>query len=110
MTRDILICSPVRTAIASFGSRSQIRIPGTFVAIVDTGADLAHPDRRGAEIGAFQLVTGIAALPASIVAGWLYKNVATSAPFYLGAAAAVIAIIVLAVTSGTTPVSRSSRT
>lgn len=64
-------------------------------------ADLAHPDRRGAEIGAFQLVTGIAALPASLIAGWLYKNVAPAAPFYLGAAGAALAVLLLL--AGATP-------
>jgi len=58
-------------------------------------ADLANPARRGAEIGAFQLVTGIAALPASLIAGWLYNAVSSAAPFYLGAASALCAIAVL---------------
>lgn len=48
-------------------------------------ADLSHPDRRGAELGAFHMLVGLAALPASLVAGWLYSHVAVQAPFYLGA-------------------------
>jgi len=62
-------------------------------------ADLAHPARRGAEIGAYHLLVGIAALPASLVAGWLYTNVSPSAPFYLGAATATLALVALLVTS-----------
>lgn len=58
-------------------------------------ADLAHPDRRGAEIGAFHLLVGIAALPASVIAGQLYRNVSPSAPFYVGAATALLATVVL---------------
>ena len=58
-------------------------------------ADLAHPERRGAEIGAFHLLIGIAALPASLVAGWLYTHVSPSAPFYLGAVSALLGMAVL---------------
>ena len=46
--------------------------------------DLAHPDRRGAELGAFHLAVGLAALPASLFAGWLYARVSPSAPFFVG--------------------------
>jgi MFS family permease len=58
-------------------------------------ADLAHPERRGAEIGAFHLLVGLSALPASLVAGVLYTRVAPSAPFYLGAITAVLAAVLL---------------
>lgn len=59
-------------------------------------ADLSHPDRRGAEIGAFHLLTGIAALPASLLAGYLYGHVGQSVPFWIGAGTAVCAALVLA--------------
>jgi len=65
-------------------------------------ADLAHPDRRGAEMGVFHLLTGIAALPASLIAGWLYKNVSPAAPFYLGAVTALLAIVLLLALGGGT--------
>ncbi|MEM6436440.1 MAG: MFS transporter [Cyanobacteria bacterium P01_D01_bin.115] len=58
-------------------------------------ADLVHPDRRGAEIGTFYLVVGLVALPASLVAGWLYTQVGVAAPFYLSAAIAAIAALLL---------------
>ena len=58
-------------------------------------ADLSHPDRRGAEMGAFHLLNGIAALPASLLAGYLYAHVSPSAPFFVGAASATVAVVVL---------------
>lgn len=54
-------------------------------------ADLSHPDRRGLEMGAFHLLVGLLALPASLLAGFLYARVAPAAPFYLGATTAVCA-------------------
>jgi MFS family permease len=57
--------------------------------------DLSHPDRRGTEIGAFHLLVGIAALPASLLAGWLYTHVGPAAPFLLGALTATLAATLL---------------
>lgn len=61
-------------------------------------ADLTSSSRRGTEIGAFHMVLGITALPASILAGHLYQHVSPAAPFYLGACTAVIAAIGLIAT------------
>jgi MFS family permease len=58
-------------------------------------ADLVHPARRGAEIGTFYLVTGLAALPASLIAGWLYTQVGAAAPFLVSAGIAAIAALLL---------------
>ena len=58
-------------------------------------ADLAHPDRRGAEMGAFHMVVGLAALPASIFAGWLYARVSPASPFFLGSFTAAAAGLLL---------------
>lgn len=58
-------------------------------------ADLAHADRRGAEIGAFHMVVGLAALPASVFAGWLYSRVSPSSPFFLGGITAAAAGLLL---------------
>ena len=52
-------------------------------------ADFADPSRRGAQIGAYHMVVGVALLPASIIAGRLYEwNQA--APFLVGATTAVV--------------------
>ncbi len=58
-------------------------------------ADLANPSRRGAEIGAFHMVVGVAALPASVFAGWLYSRVSPSSPFFLGSFTAAAAGLLL---------------
>ncbi|MFG6095335.1 MFS transporter [Leptothoe sp. ISB3NOV94-8A] len=58
-------------------------------------ADLVHPNRRGAETGTFHMVVGLSALPASLIAGWLYATVSTAAPFYVSSVAAVIATLLL---------------
>ena len=58
-------------------------------------ADLAHRDRRGAEMGAFHMVVGLAALPASLFAGWLYSRVSPSSPFFLGSITAAVAAVLL---------------
>ncbi len=58
-------------------------------------SDLVHPARRGAETGAFHMLVGIAALPASLLAGWLYAHLSPSAPFAVGAATALLASVLL---------------
>ena len=57
-------------------------------------ADYADPSRRGAQIGAYHTVVGLALLPASIIAGVLYQW-RQAAPFYLGAATAVLCALLL---------------
>lgn len=58
-------------------------------------ADLVHPERRGAEIGTFYMLVGLIALPASLIAGWLYAQVSVAAPFYLSAGTAIVAALLL---------------
>jgi predicted MFS family arabinose efflux permease len=48
--------------------------------------DLAGPERRATVLGAYTLVLGLAALPASFMAGLLWDGVSHSAPFVLSAA------------------------
>ena len=57
-------------------------------------ADFADPARRGAQIGAYHTVVGLALLPASILAGLLYQW-RQPAPFYLGACTAVACALLL---------------
>lgn len=57
-------------------------------------ADLVHPQRRGAEIGTFYMVVGLAALSASLMAGWLY-TLSAAAPFYGSAITATLAAALL---------------
>ncbi|MEM6353005.1 MAG: MFS transporter [Cyanobacteria bacterium J06629_9] len=55
-------------------------------------ADLVHPDRRGAEVGTFHMLMGLATLPASLIAGWLYTRVSVAAPFYFSVTTTIMAI------------------
>jgi MFS family permease len=58
--------------------------------------DLAPAHLRGTAVGAYYTFTGAALLPASLVAGFLWKHFSPSATFYYGAATAVAAMIMLA--------------
>ena len=65
-------------------------------------ADLVPADQRGTAYGLFNAAIGIAALPASVIAGVLWQGIGSwhgfgpSAPFYLGAIMAVLAFVMLA--------------
>ena len=65
-------------------------------------ADLVPASRRGAAFGAYHAAIGLAALPASLIAGVLWQGVGRwpgfgpSAPFVWGAAAAFLAVVLLA--------------
>lgn len=58
-------------------------------------ADLVHSGRRGAEIGAYHMLVGLAALPASLLAGFLYTQISVGTPFYYSAGMSVIAALLL---------------
>ena len=58
--------------------------------------DLAPTHLRGTAIGAYFTFTGLALLPASIIAGLLWKHLGPPAPFYYGAATSLLAAILLA--------------
>jgi MFS family permease len=58
-------------------------------------ADLVHPERRGAEVGTFYMLVGLVALPASLIAGWLYTQISTASPFYFSASTAIVAALIL---------------
>ncbi|MCX6376551.1 MAG: MFS transporter [Armatimonadetes bacterium] len=60
-------------------------------------ADLVPAGMRGTGLGAYHMLTGIALLPASVIAGYLWDKVNPSAPFYYGAAVALVAALMLAV-------------
>lgn len=56
-------------------------------------ADLVPVEGRGTAYGLFQGVVGMALLPASLIAGWLWDAVNPAAPFYLGAGLAFVAML-----------------
>ena len=61
---------------------------GTSRALV---VDLVSPELRGTALGVYAMVTGLAALPASVIAGLLWQRVSPAAPFLYGAAMATLA-------------------
>ena len=73
---------------------------GLYIALTDgiskaLIADLAPADRRGAMLGAYGMITGLGALFASVVAGLLWDQVNSAAPFLLGSVMAVLSAAVV---------------
>jgi MFS family permease len=60
-------------------------------------ADMVPAERRGTAYGLFHTAVGITALPASLIAGFLWQLIGPSAPFILGAALAGVAVVALLV-------------
>lgn len=58
-------------------------------------SELAPQDYKASSLGAFQMVTGLCALPASLIAGLLWDKVGIVSPFYLSFTLTVISLIVL---------------
>jgi MFS family permease len=58
-------------------------------------ADMVPGERRGTAYGLYHGAVGVTALPASLIAGWLWQTVDPSAPFFLGAALALLAAVSL---------------
>jgi MFS family permease len=65
--------------------------------------ELAPAKTRGAVYGAFNAILGLAALPASLVAGLMWDGVSHRAPFYFGALMAVLASLLLMLMTQTNP-------
>ena len=59
-------------------------------------ADLAPAEKRGTAYGLYHGVVGLTLVAASVIAGLLWDNVNTAAPFYLGAGLAFVAMIGIA--------------
>jgi MFS family permease len=56
-------------------------------------ADLVPEAKRGTAYGLYHGVVGVALLPASLIAGWLWQAVSPAAPFYFGAGLAFMAML-----------------
>jgi MFS family permease len=63
-------------------------------------ADKAPDDLRGTAFGLFNLVTGVALLIASALAGWLWSSIGSIATFVAGAIFSAIAAAALAIREG----------
>ena len=85
---------------AAWGS---FAVYGVYMAIADGNGrallgEFSSGARRGTAYGAYHMVVGVAALPASVIAGLLYDHVSAAAPFWVGAGAAVLAGVLMLAT------------
>ena len=69
-------------------------VDGTERALV---SDLAGPESRGTALGTYHTLTGLAALPASLAAGFLWEHVSPVATFVFGGTMALLAVAVFLV-------------
>ncbi len=60
-------------------------------------SDIVCKDLKGTGYGIYHAVLGITLLPASLIAGLLYDNVNSNAPFYFGSVMALLATILMLV-------------
>jgi len=58
-------------------------------------ADLVPSSSRGSVFGAFTWLVGVAALPASLMAGWLWRHYSPAAPFFVSALLSLAAALLL---------------
>ncbi len=57
-------------------------------------ADLVPDHLRGTAFGVYHTLTGLALLPASLVAGWLWQTIGVPAPFFYGAVMSGLAVAI----------------
>jgi MFS family permease len=86
-----------RSQVAAWG---VFAVYGVYMGIADGNgrallAEFSSGKRHGTAFGAYHMMVGIAALPASIIAGLLYDHVSAAAPFWMGAGAAVLAGVLM---------------
>lgn len=60
-------------------------------------SDIVGKDVKGTGYGIYHAVLGVTLLPASLIAGLLYDNISSGAPFYFGSAMALLASILMIV-------------
>ena len=60
-------------------------------------SDIVSRDLKGTGFGLYHAVLGITLLPASLIAGILYDKVNSNAPFYFGAAMALMAAVLMVI-------------
>jgi MFS family permease len=82
-------------AIASGGALWGLHMGLTQGLLASLVADIAPADLRGTAFGMFNLITGIATLAASIIAGALWDAIGPAGTFVAGAAFTVLALLLL---------------
>ena len=58
-------------------------------------SDIVSKESKGTGYGLYHAVLGITLLPASLIAGLLYDNVNSNAPFYFGSLMAIVASLLM---------------
>ncbi len=58
-------------------------------------ADLVSEDKRGTAYGLYHGVNSLFLLPAGVIAGWMWEAISPAAPFYFGAALALLASVAI---------------
>ena len=58
-------------------------------------SDIIGKDLKGTGFGLYHAILGITLLPASLIAGLLYDNVNSDAPFYFGSLMAMLSVILM---------------
>ena len=86
-----------QSALAAWG---VFILYGVYMGISDGNGrallgEFSSEARRATAYGAYHMVVGLAALPASVMAGVLYDHVSPAAPFWVGAGAAALAGITM---------------
>jgi MFS family permease len=84
------------------GAWGGFLVYGLYMAVADGNgrallAQMSPSDRRATAFGAYHGVVGLAALPASVAAGLLWDHISPAAPFWVGAAAGIIAAVLLVI-------------
>ena len=79
--------------MAGYGFHYALTQPVLKALVVDT----VSPEVRGHALGIFSFVTSFATLTASLITGWLWKIYGAGVPFYLSAALAAGAAVLLLV-------------
>ena len=92
------------TAFVLYGAYTAM-VAGVERAFV---AEIAPAALRGTMLGLHSTVTGVALLPASVIAGLLWNSLGTMAPFLFGAGLSLIAAILLAFFMKKRPAAQSS--
>ncbi|MDE2026983.1 MAG: MFS transporter [Candidatus Omnitrophica bacterium] len=72
-------------------------------------SELAVSELRASTLGSFQMVIGLAALPASLIAGILWSKISITAPFYFSAFLTTLAIAMMLFVEENRPSIRNSR-
>lgn len=72
-------------------------------------AELVPDEQRGGAYGLYNASIGIMALPASLIAGWLWTRISPAAPFAFGAVIAALALLALLLAPTTRAVPEKNR-